>query len=167
LAKNDIVTWLGVVETLAAPLTASQDFNSGDVVVLTAAGTISEASDDPASVAGVASEDSTDADGASYPAGRYLSFSSTASASCFITSNFATDGAGTAATPTQANVGDLAGLTLSGGIWSIDTGTANTPCEIMAVINWTGTQLGSDTFVAGQEVDDPGLPATRIVFRFS
>ena len=58
--------------------------------------------------------------------------------------NFATDGAGTAATPTQANaIGETAGLTLASGSYSIDTGVTagNEFLHIIDVLDANGQSI--------------------------
>ena len=64
----------------------------------------------------------------------------------FVCFNFATDGAGTAATPTQANaIGTLAGLTLASDVWSVDTGAANLLVQIDEVVDAVGRQITNPT----------------------
>jgi len=47
--------------------------------------------------------------------------------------------------PTQANVADTAGFTLSGNDWFVDTGTANLHVEVVAVLDGNGQPIG-DSF---------------------
>ncbi len=84
-------------------------------------------------------------DDGSVPTGTMIPIYKPDSGQLFITQNLATDGAGTAVTPTQAHVGDTAGFTLAGGIWYLDTGTANIHVEVVAVLDGNGQPVGSST----------------------
>lgn len=163
MARNDI-RFFGTVDGSEPgkgyyPLTASASFDEGDIVVVAAAGGLGEAADDPASVSGIAAMRSTDADGSVVTTGTPITYYTTADANLFVTNNFATDGGGTSATPTQANaVGAQAGLTRSSGTWSVDTGTANLLVRIEKVLDDKGHDISDPLSVAGS--------GDAVVFRF-
>ena len=120
-------------------LAGSQTFEDGEVVALDATGLAAEASDDPTTVAGIAAVSSQGRTSAG------LKGSKAAYSNCqlylpeygqiFITENFATDGAGTPATPTILNIGDTAGFTLASGVWYVDTGASNVHVEIVDLLD--------------------------------
>lgn len=150
MAKNDIRVWRPVeLGTTAYPLTTGQTFEEGEVVTVAAAGTLSEAGDDPTVVAGISMASSqgktaTGANGAR-PNGTLVQIYKPVSGQLFITDNFATDGAGTDTAPDLTNVGDTAGFTLASGVWSVDTGTVNHHVEIVAVLDSNRQPLGDTT----------------------
>jgi hypothetical protein len=163
LAKNDIRPSRpgssGAQHLTAYPITTGQTFEAGEVVVVAAAGTLSEAGDDPATVAGIAAGSSQGKTAAgvdgSVPDGTMIPVYTATDEQVFETRNFATDGAGTAVVPTLAVVGDQAGFTFTGGVWSVDTGTANLHVEIIEVLDEQGSPLGnqnSRTTNAGSRV---------------
>lgn len=121
-------------------LGAGQTFEDGEVVVIDATtGLILECADDPALVTGISAVSSQGRQTAG-TIGVKDTFSdiavyTTVPGQLFISSNFATDGAGTAATPTFLNIGDTAGFTLASGEWFVDTGTANLHVEIVDILN--------------------------------
>ncbi len=134
----------------ARPVTASQSFRVGEPVEVVAAGTLSESTSDPASVTGIAAHRSTNQNGTDFGAGFLVTIYQTSSNQIFKTTSFTSDGAGaTAAVPTAANVGDLAGLALTGGVWSLDTGTGNLICEITGVLDSNGRNLGDPNLLPG------------------
>ncbi len=130
------------------PVTASQTFLAGEPVTLVAAGTLSEASDDPAAITGIAAHRATDRANASFPVGQRITVYGIAN-TVFKTKNFATAGAGAAVVPTLANIGDLAGLTLSGGAWSLDTGTNNLIAEVTGILDAKGFSLSDPNLSVG------------------
>ena len=144
-------------DRLGYPVTASQTFLAGEPVVVTAAGRLSEATDDPASVRGIAAHRSTDRNGDSFPEGQTVTVILTGD-TVFRTQNFATDGAGTLVTPIVSNIGDPAGFTLSGDDWSLDTGTANVIAEVVAILDIFGNYIDDPNALAGD-----GL---KVLFRF-
>jgi hypothetical protein len=142
----------GVVDIRSYPVTASQAFLEGEPVTLTNAGTLSECSDDPARVTGIAAHKSSDVDGTDLGVGTPISVYGTDPSQVFITKKFATDGDGTAATPALTNVGDLAGLDLNAGVWTLDIGQDNVICEILGVQDISGRDLGDPNLLAGTGV---------------
>ena len=152
MAKNDIrpsrPSSGGTQHITAYPLTTGQTFEEGEVVVVAAAGTLSEAADDPATVAGISaggSQGRNTAGGLSVstrPDGTMIPIYTATDEQVFETYNLATDGAGTLVTPTLAHVGDNAGFTLNGGQWSVDTGAGNEHVEIIEVLDVNGAPLG-------------------------
>jgi len=141
----------GVVDITSYPVAASQTFVGGEPVVVGAAGTITECGDDPAIVDGIAAHKSTDVDGNSLGTTHQIAVYGTSSGQVYITKNFATDGAGTAATPTLANIGDSAGFT-GPGTWYLDTGTTNLQTEIIGVQDAAGNNLGDPNVLPGTGV---------------
>jgi hypothetical protein len=67
----------------------------------------------------------------------------------FRTDNFATDGNGTAAVPTQTRIGELAGLVLTGNDWFIDTGMANLILQIDDVLDANLNSITSPNLATG------------------
>jgi hypothetical protein len=153
VARNDIRPWRpdsgGFVEVTAFPLAAAQNFNEGEPVVFDGSGAIQEAADDPTTLAGIAATRSIDVDGVVRATGTPISTYRLSDSMTWVCRNFATDGAGTTATPTQANaIGQLAGLTLTGGgAWVVDTGTANLLFRIEDVVNASGVSITNPLFV--------------------
>jgi hypothetical protein len=156
--------------TAGYPITTGMTFRAGEVVVVAAAGTLSEAGDDPATVTGIAMGDSQgkDANGqdGTVPDGTLISVYKPTAGQLFKVTcgtgdagRFATDGAGTAAAAALTTVGDTAGFTLTGGNWFLDTGASNIHAEIVAVLDENGAPLG-DT-----NVRTTGT-ATTVVFGF-
>lgn len=148
MAKNDIRVHIQSEKgTTAYPITTGQTFLDGEVVRVVAAGTLSEAGDDPATVAGISMGSSQGMTAAlvtgTVPDGTMISIYKPTSGQLFISDNFAEDGGGTAVVPTLAHVGDVAGFTLAGGTWSVDTGTVNLHVEITDVLDVNGQPLGS------------------------
>jgi hypothetical protein len=139
MALNDILTWrapTGGVETLAFPVAATQTFLSGEPLLLTGGGALAIAASNPATIIGIAAHRSTDADGASFATGTMCSIYGVQDVQQFRTDNFATDGSGTAAVPTQTHIGELAGLVLTGaGNWVVDTAMANLILQIDDVLD--------------------------------
>ena len=149
----------GVDFTSSFPLTASASFSEGEPVVLAAAGGIGECTDDPATVTGVSAVRSTDADGTVRATGTLISVIIPVDSQRFSCQNFATDGAGTLTTPTQANaIGESAGLSLTGVQWSVDTGTGNLIVEIDDVVDIHGFSINDPQHVPGT--------ANAVIFRF-
>ncbi len=142
----------GDTDMKSFPVTASQTFVMGEPVVVVAAGTLSECADDPPAVDGIAAHKSTDVKGNSLGTTFPITVYGTRPDQIFKTQNFATDGSGTAATPTLANVGDLAGLDFSGGTWSLDTGQDNLLCKIDGVRDAAGNNLGDPRVLPGTGV---------------
>jgi hypothetical protein len=144
--------------SLGFPVTANQTFQAGEPVVLLGTGTLSEAVDDPASVAGIAAHQSTTRTGASFPVGQYVTVYNIKD-TIFKTKNFATDGGGTAAVPTVANIADAAGLDFTDGTnWFLDTGQNNLICEVTGVLDISGFSLSDPNVLPGAGV--------TVLFRF-
>ena len=137
-----------------AALAAGQTFENGEIVVVGAAGTLAEAGDDPAVVAGISIGSSQGLVANASPinlstiaTGTLIPFYKPVSGQLFKTDNFATDGAGTAATPAVTTIGDTAGFTLAGApaAWSLDTGAANAHVEVVDVLDSRGHSVGDTT----------------------
>jgi len=132
----------GSQHSRAYPMAASATFLKGEPTVLTS-GALDECGDDPDFVAGIAMMRGTDVDGTALATGTPITILELAEDQDFVCNNFATDGAGTAVVPTQANaIGVLAGFTLDGdGNWIVDTGCANLILEITDVLNSQGISV--------------------------
>ena len=140
----------GSQNSMARPITASQSFLEGEPVTVVAAGTLSECLTDPADVAGIAAMRSTDVDGTAHPVGTLITLHAGAADQIFKTTSITSDGAGaTTLVPTLANIGDLAGFALTGGVWSLDTGTNNLLCEITGVLDRDGRNLSDPNLLPG------------------
>ena len=169
MAANDIRVRSGCHEIREYPLETGQTFDHGDVVVVDlASGEIEECASDPLDVEGIAAYQSrdryTDPGGDTALAdntiiGVYLPTDNTlfccnVGGTLATGNRFATDGAGTAATPTAANaVGETAGFILitdgTEDVWVVDTGAANAHVVIEALYN-----------SEGQNVKDPRATST-------
>ncbi len=159
MARRDIIAFRGDHEKRAFPVVANSTFEDGDVVVLDGNGYLDEAGDDPAAVLGICADPPVNdlygagAAGvaASAPEGTMLGAWIPGNNRQFRSDNFATDGAGTAAVPTQLNaVGHLAGLTLSGGgSWIVDTGTANLVVAIDDVLDSNNLPINQPDLLTG------------------
>lgn len=172
MARNDIRPAMshhgGTHFIKPLPMASGADFSMGEPVIWDGAGGIDMAADDPAAIAGIAAVDSS-ATAVSPFIGRYLARPAGTTIQVydveedqwFICSNFATDGAGTLVTPTQANaIGQPAGLNygLVADQWSVDTGSANLICVIEAVIDARGNLITDPLHVTTAGVS--------VVFRF-
>lgn len=187
MAKGDIMPYQGRDEGSVLPpirsfrLNAAETFVQGEPVRLNVDGELAEAGDDPGvdDFIGISAE-SGDTVGATDAIGRFrdprYQFTPGANpdlpatgdmirvwlpvpGSTFVAKYFATDGAGTQAAPALSNIGDEAGLTLAGGIYSVDVGTANNICRIVDIIDGTS---GDSLQATG------GTPTTtsRIIIEF-
>lgn len=161
-------------------LNASETFTIGEPVSVNADGELTEAADDPAAedVIGIAAS-SGDTVGTTDTIGIYrkrrgmfapgvspnlpvtgdqIPVWEVSKGHTFIANVFATDGAGTAATPAAANIGDRAGLTLTAGVWSLDTGCTNITARIVDVLDANGVSLqeqgGTGVYVLFKFVTD-------------
>jgi len=166
VAANDIRPFAsphGSSELVTAyPIAASQTFREGEPVVFSS-GALNEASDDPAAISGIAMAPARlgagDPRGTAHAAGTPISVYRAVDSALFRCENFATDGAGTAATPTQANaIGVQAGLTLNGSDWYVDTGTTNILIQIEDVRDSNGHSIANPAIVAGA--------GAEVIFRF-
>ncbi len=183
MSKFDIMPYRGSDQGNVIPpvehyrLNASETFTIGELVSVNADGELTEAADDPAAedVIGVAAMSgdtavTTDtngiyrkrvglfAPGASPNApqtGDMIQVWEAFQGHTFLAKVFATDGAGTAAVPAAANIGDRAGFSLTAGVWSIDTGTANFIARIVDVLD-----------VNGRSVQESGLTGVAVLFKF-
>jgi hypothetical protein len=154
MALNDIRVRSGKHEIREYPLETGQSFLEGEpVVVDTTSGEIEECGSDPATVTGIAATNSQNsvvttgglADntliGVYLPIDECL-FVCNVGGTAAAGNRFATDGAGTAATPTAANaVGEEAGFILASNNWFIDTGAANKHVVIEALYNSSGENI--------------------------
>ena len=161
MAKNDITFYSSLGDGPSRkgfPVAASATFDEGDVVVVSS-GSVDEAGNDPASVNGIAAMRSTDYNGDSLATGSAVTVYSGGDTDTFRSAKFATDGAGTTATPTQANaIGVLAGFTDDGTNWWVDTGTANLLVRITDVIDAAGNSVTNP-------ITNPGT-GVAVLFRF-
>jgi hypothetical protein len=139
MARGDIQPWrspTGGEERLAFPIIANATFLEGEPVRLTAGGALTTNADNPAAIIGIAAHPATDVDGTAFPAGTMCTVIGIPDTQIFRSDNFSTDGSGTPAVPTQANaIQELAGLSLAGGTWSIDTNMANLIVRIVDVLD--------------------------------
>ena len=162
MARDDIRPWrspTGGEEILSFPVTAAQSFLRGEPVALIAAGTLSIAGSDPASIEGIAAHQATDRQGTALAVGSRVAVTGTPDTQVWRCDNFATDGSGTAATPTQANAqGELAGLVLNGSDWYVDTGAGNLLVVIDDVLDENGNIISDIRTLFGT--------ATSVLFRF-
>jgi hypothetical protein len=140
----------GAIDMRSYPVAASEAFRTGEPVVLAAAGTIGECLTDPASVDGIAAHRSTDVDGTDLGVGTQITVYGTSPNQVFITRRFMVASVVTA--PALTNIGDLVGLTLSGGIWYLDTGTDNLICMVDGVQDIAGNNLGDPNVLPGTGV---------------
>lgn len=141
------------------PLAASQTFEPGEPVNVNASGQAAEAGSNPAgtaltgiAMAGPGSGNIDWATGNAMAAGASIPVVIPTTSTTFATTNFATDGAGTAATPTAANIGDTAGLVLASGNWFVDVGATNKVAEIVDVLDADGKSLKNSGAGTGQTV---------------
>lgn len=148
MAVYDIVPWTsphgGTTATRRGYLDAGETFLTGEPVRQTNVGTISEAADEPvdSGIIGISAGPGSTAiinpkTGVVYTTNDEVSYHPAVPEQFFGTQNFATDGAGTQAAPAQTNIGDQCGLSLTTGVWSVDTGVAAGAmiCRIYDVLN--------------------------------
>ena len=149
MARNDIrcarlVEGGMTAYAINTTITGAQTFEEGEPVYVDDNGYLIECADDPAVVTGISAGTSQgmSANGeaghlvaGTRPDGTWVQVYKPVHDQYFVCSNFATDGAGTAAVPAQTTVGDTAGFTLLGGVWYVDTGCANIHVEIVGVID--------------------------------
>jgi hypothetical protein len=169
MARFDIMPYRGGSQGTVIPpvehyrLNASETFVEGEPVSVNADGELTESADDPAAedFIGIAAM-SGDTVGATNAIGIYRKrrgmFSPGISPNLpqtgdqiqvweayqghtFRTNNFATDGSGTLTAPAAANIGDRAGLSLTAGQWSLDTGTTNFIARVVDVLDANGISL--------------------------
>ena len=153
MARNDIRPFRpasgGTQNMVAYPLVAGQDFEEGEPVVVGAAGTLAECATNPATVSGISAassqgKTSVGTDG-TRPTGTMIQIYTPTDEQLFVTQNLARDGAGTAVTPLQTDVADLAGFTLASDVWYVDSGAVNQHVEIVAVLDSDGQPIGDST----------------------
>ena len=155
MSKQDIRHFTapnGAVDTKSFPVTAGQTFQQGEPVVISAAGTAGECTDDPSVIDGIAAHRSTDVNGTDLGVGTQITIYAPGSGQVFISRRFARDGAGTAVAPALTDVGDLAGFDLSGGIWSVDSGQDNLLVQITGVQDAAGNNLSDPNVLPGAGV---------------
>ena len=155
MARNDLVPFSssrgGNDHIQAYPLggTPAQTFDEGDPVVFSS-GTLIEASNDPASVAGVAAARSSGAGGTVRTTGTMIQVNPLTADQTFKSDNFATDGSSTVVVPTAANaIGATAGFTVTGGVWFVDTGAANHIVQIEKVLDTAGHDIANPDLSTG------------------
>lgn len=171
MAKNDILPYKAnanetgpIADLQHFGLGASESFTVGEPVAVNAAGRLTESADDPGpeDFIGIAAGcgdtvGSTDTIGIFRTAkgmftpgavpnrpvtGDLIPVWIAGPGTKLIFKVFATDGAGTAATPALANIGDMAGLSLTAGVWSVDTGTSSTKfIRIVDVVDANGDSV--------------------------
>ncbi len=151
MAKGDIGIFNQVDGgTTAYPITTGQTFEDGEVVFVAEAGTLSEAADDPAVVAGISMGSSLGRtvgvpghNSETVADGTMIAIYKPVSGQTFKTENLRVSSAVTV--PTLAHVGDTAGFDkfANGTRWGIDTAKANTHVEIIDVLDSNGQSLGS------------------------
>ena len=153
MSARDIMPYKEI-ETRAFPVAASQSFQAGEPVVVQAAGTLIEAATDPSTIDGIAAHRSTDVDGTDLGVGQRVTVYEVGPRQTFRTNSITSDGAGaTALVPTLANIGDFAGLALTGGgVWSLDTGANNLLCKIVGVLDRDGRDLSDPNLLPGTGV---------------
>jgi hypothetical protein len=160
MARHDNAPFRGEHDKRAFPVVTGSTFQEGDIVRLDGNGFLTEAGDDPPAVLGVAGDSATNilygvglTGASSAPEGTYLGVWIAGNNRQFRTENFATDGAGTAAVPTQLNaVGQTAGFTLAAGVWTLDTGTANFVAVIDDVLDANGHSISNPNVIVGAGV---------------
>jgi hypothetical protein len=161
MAQFDIRVRSGEHEIREYPLETGEDFEEGEVVVVdTSSGEIEECGSDPAVVTGISATSSQNAVsnqgvtatladntliGVYVPTDNTL-FQVNVGGTLATGNRFATDGAGTAATPTAATaVGEEAGFILitdgTENVWVVDTGAANKHVLIEALYNSVGENI--------------------------
>ena len=140
-------------------MAAGATFLPGEPVVFDGAGFIVEAGSDPAAVLGIAADSSIDIEGRIRTTGSSISVIEVNPSQLWVCDAFATDGAATPATPTQANaIGRTGGLTLNVATWTIDIGAANAILTIDDVIDRGGISVTKPGFVRG--------PGFHVIVRF-
>lgn len=177
MSQNDIVLWdngSGVApEIRHARMDGGEAFFRGEPVTLGADGDLNECGDDctGAAFAGIAlgptgyvigtmhaagtASTKNPRTGAAYTTGDMIPYAVCRPGTTVISSNFATDGAGTLTAPTLANaLGETAGLTLATGVWSIDTGVTND--DLFRIIDVLNAQKNS--------IQDPAYSGTTGVY---
>jgi hypothetical protein len=143
----------GPAQIKTFPLNASETFRAGEPCSVNADGELTESADDPtlADVMGIAAVDGdtglTDPfTGSARATSAEIQVIIPIQGTEFRTKNFATDGAGTAATPAKTNIGDEAGFTLASGVWSIDIGTTNNVARILDVLDANGVSINKSGY---------------------
>ena len=133
-----------------AKIAASQTFGAGEPLVAGAVGLAGLAGSDPASILGISTTQATDSDGTSLAASTAITIYGVGDTQTFSCQNFATDGSGTSATPTNGNaLNESAGLVLNGADWFVDTGANNMLCEIKGIVDINGFDITDPRFVPG------------------
>lgn len=140
-------------------MAANATFLRGEPVVFNGAGFIDEAGNDPSGIVGIAQESTINIESAIRPAGTIISIIEVQDSQLWVCERFATDGAATPATPTQANsIGRLGGLTLNGPNWTVDTGAGNSILRVEDVLDRNNISVTNPAFSKGAGV--------RVIFRF-
>ena len=166
MAKGDIVPFRGEFLKRAFPVAASQSFEEGDAVIMTAGGALNEAADGPAAVLGICADPPTNAlhstglvlGGTAAAAGTLVGVYIPTPEQQFRSNNFTVGG--TTTVPTQGNaINEAAGLALSGGTWSVDTSEANKVVMIDDVLDANGNSITDPNLLVGA--------GTTVVFHFT
>lgn len=163
MSRNDIRPFRnargGTFQAEGYSMEANATFLRGEPVVFNGSGFIAECANDPAGLAGIAQESSIDIEGRIRATGTIIPVIEPRDSQLWVCNNFATDGAATPATPSQANaIGRTAGLTLNGANWTVDTGAGNAILQIDDVIDRNGISLGNPSFIRGA--------GFNVIFRF-
>ncbi len=148
MSARDIEPHLNGTNPKQFPVAGSQTFRQGEPLLISS-NRATEAADDPSQLLGIAADSSLGIDQAALASGELISYYPWDRENTFKTKLFATDGAGTAATPAASSIGDQGGFTLSSGVWTFDTGTDNTLGEVVDVLDPHGVSLADPARVAG------------------
>jgi hypothetical protein len=150
MSERDFMPYQCEGERVAFPVTAGENFLAGEPVVLGAAGTLSEAGDDPSAIDGIACHRTpTDLNGAALGVGSRVTVYRISRDQIYKTKNFAQSGDGTVLVPTLTNIGEQAGLTSAGGVWYVDIGTNNLLVQVTGIRDIDGRDLSDPNLLAG------------------
>jgi hypothetical protein len=150
MAERDFMPYQCEGERIAFPVTAGETFLAGEPVALGAAGTLSEAGDDPSTITGIACHRTpTNLIGGSAGVGSRVTVYRVSKDQVYKTKKFAENGDGTVLVPTLTNVGEQAGLTHSGDDWYVDIGTNNLLAEIVGIRDIDGRDLADPNVLPG------------------
>ena len=149
----------GKFQVSSYSMASGATFLPGEPVVFDGAGFIVEASADPSAILGIATESTIDIEGRIRPDGTGISVIEVQASQLWLCNQFATDGAATPATPTQANsIGRTGGLTLNVTQWTVDIGAGNAILRIEDVMDRNGISITNPNFVRGT--------GYHVIFRF-
>jgi len=160
MAEQDIMPFRsphgGSTGVKAYPIAASQTYRHGEPLVLSG-NRLQEATTEPAAIIGISAQDARDIandtvgglNGQPASAGTPRSVYMSTKGQTFTFRNFATDGAGTVATPTVSSIGVLAGLVKVGNVWFADTGSSALICQINDVLDARKNSIDNPNLVSG------------------